>query len=48
MLQVGGHTRLLLLDERTICKPLNRRELEFYQNIPAEIKVFVPKYKGNI
>uniref|UniRef100_A0A224XFD9 Kinase n=1 Tax=Panstrongylus lignarius TaxID=156445 RepID=A0A224XFD9_9HEMI len=44
--QVGGHTRLLLLDESTICKPLNRRELEFYQNIPAEIKVFVPKYKG--
>ncbi|BES96349.1 Inositol polyphosphate kinase [Nesidiocoris tenuis] len=44
--QVGGHTRLLLLDEGTICKPLNKRELEFYQNIPEEIKPFVPKYKG--
>ncbi|XP_014258617.1 inositol hexakisphosphate kinase 1 isoform X2 [Cimex lectularius] len=44
--QVGGHTRLLLLDEGTICKPLNKRELEFYQNIPADIKLFVPKYKG--
>lgn len=44
--QVGGHTRLLLLDEGTICKPLNPRELEFYQNIPQDIKLFVPKYKG--
>ncbi|KAL1137743.1 hypothetical protein AAG570_009439, partial [Ranatra chinensis] len=44
--KVGGHTRLLLLDQGTICKPLNRRELEFYQNIPHEIKLFVPKYKG--
>ncbi|KAF6209207.1 hypothetical protein GE061_014952 [Apolygus lucorum] len=44
--QVGGHTRLLLLDEGTICKPLNKRELEFYQNIPEEIKPYVPKYKG--
>jgi len=44
--QVGGHTRLLLLDQGTICKPLNPRELEFYQNIPSEIQLFVPKYKG--
>uniref|UniRef100_A0A1B6FW76 Kinase n=1 Tax=Cuerna arida TaxID=1464854 RepID=A0A1B6FW76_9HEMI len=44
--QVGGHTRLLLLDQGTICKPLNPRELEFYQNIPLDIQNFVPKYKG--
>uniref|UniRef100_A0A1B6KMH1 Kinase n=1 Tax=Graphocephala atropunctata TaxID=36148 RepID=A0A1B6KMH1_9HEMI len=44
--QVGGHTRMLLLDQGTICKPLNPRELEFYQNIPSDIQNFVPKYKG--
>lgn len=47
--QVGGHTRLLLLNEKTVIKPLNTRELEFYQNIPnnSMIQQFVPKYKGN-
>jgi inositol-hexakisphosphate kinase len=44
--QVGGHTRLLLLNDKTVIKPLNSRELEFYQNIPQEIQQFVPKYKG--
>ncbi|GLV35929.1 Inositol hexakisphosphate kinase [Carabus blaptoides fortunei] len=44
--QVGGHTRLLLLNQSTICKPLNYRELDFYQNLPREIQMFVPKYKG--
>ncbi|RZF40561.1 hypothetical protein LSTR_LSTR013132 [Laodelphax striatellus] len=37
---------LLLLDQSTICKPLNPRELHFYQNIPHDIQMFVPKYKG--
>lgn len=46
--QVGGHTRLLLLNDKTVIKPLNIRELEFYQNIPGnDIQFFVPKYKGN-
>lgn len=45
--QVGGHTRLLLLNDKTVIKPLNFRELEFYQNIPADIQHFVPKYKGD-
>lgn len=31
--QVGGHTRLLLLNEKTVIKPLNIRELEFYQYV---------------
>ncbi|XP_050304479.1 inositol hexakisphosphate kinase 1 [Anthonomus grandis grandis] len=45
--QVGGHTRLMVLNPSTICKPLNFRELDFYQNIQdQEIKMFVPKYKG--
>ncbi|KAG5676042.1 hypothetical protein PVAND_005897 [Polypedilum vanderplanki] len=45
--QVGGHTRLLLLNDKTVIKPLNFRELEFYQNIPGnDIQHFVPKYKG--
>ncbi|XP_045475269.1 inositol hexakisphosphate kinase 1 isoform X2 [Harmonia axyridis] len=45
--QVGGHTRLMVLNPGTICKPLNYRELEFYQNIQEQdIKLFVPKYKG--
>lgn len=44
--QVGGHTRLLLLNQSTICKPLNPRELDFYQNLPSDIQFFVPEYKG--
>lgn len=44
--QVGGHTRLLMLNHNTVIKPLNLRELEFYMNIPNEIKMFVPSYKG--
>uniref|UniRef100_A0A0K8TQX2 Kinase n=1 Tax=Tabanus bromius TaxID=304241 RepID=A0A0K8TQX2_TABBR len=44
--QVGGHTRLLLLNQSTVIKPLNLRELDFYQNIPQDIQKFVPKYKG--
>lgn len=45
--QVGGHTRLMVLNPNTICKPLNYRELDFYQNIQdQDIKMFVPKYKG--
>uniref|UniRef100_U5EUR6 Kinase n=1 Tax=Corethrella appendiculata TaxID=1370023 RepID=U5EUR6_9DIPT len=44
--QVGGHTRLLLLNQSTVIKPLNVRELEFYENIPNDIQQFVPKYKG--
>lgn len=46
--QVGGHTRLLLLNPNTICKPLNYRELDFYRNIPQDIEIFVPKFKGVI
>ncbi|CAB3370879.1 Hypothetical predicted protein [Cloeon dipterum] len=44
--QVGGHTRLLVLNQSTICKPLNPRELNFYKNTPEEIERFIPKFKG--
>ncbi|XP_034831732.1 inositol hexakisphosphate kinase 3 isoform X1 [Maniola hyperantus] len=44
--QVGGHTRLLVLNDSTVIKPLNIRELHFYQNIPDDIQDFVPRYKG--
>ncbi|KAK5644923.1 hypothetical protein RI129_006223 [Pyrocoelia pectoralis] len=45
--QVGGHTRLMVLNPSTICKPLNYRELDFYRNIQdKDIRHFVPKYKG--
>ncbi|XP_039753020.1 inositol hexakisphosphate kinase 2 isoform X2 [Pararge aegeria] len=44
--QVGGHTRLLVLNDSTVIKPLNIRELHFYQNIPEDIQDFVPRYKG--
>lgn len=46
--QVGGHTRLLLLNQSTICKPLNPRELNFYRNLPRDIQIFVPEYKGKL
>lgn len=39
----------MVLNPGTICKPLNYRELEFYQNIQEQdIKMFVPKYKGKL
>ncbi|XP_076327018.1 inositol hexakisphosphate kinase 1-like [Tachypleus tridentatus] len=44
--QVGGHTQMLLLEPDTLCKPLIQRELHFYQNVPREMKRFVPDYKG--
>lgn len=39
----------MVLNPQTICKPLNYRELDFYQNIQdQDIKMFVPKYKGKL
>lgn len=37
---------MLLLNQSTVIKPLNIRELDFYQNIPSDIQMFVPNYKG--
>ncbi|XP_077554054.1 inositol hexakisphosphate kinase 1-like isoform X2 [Haemaphysalis longicornis] len=44
--QVGGHTRMLLLDPATLCKPLIPRELHFYLHVPRDMRPFVPAYKG--
>lgn len=44
--QVGGHTRMLLLDPSTLCKPLIPRELHFYLHVPRDMRPFVPAYKG--
>lgn len=39
----------MVLNPQTICKPLNYRELDFYQNVQdQDIKMFVPKYKGKL
>lgn len=46
--QVGGHTRLMMLDSSTLCKPLIQRELQFYLNIPRDMRHFTPRYKGVI
>lgn len=35
-----------MLNDSTVIKPLNIRELHFYQNIPEDIQNFVPRYKG--
>ncbi|KAK8783756.1 hypothetical protein V5799_009880 [Amblyomma americanum] len=46
--QVGGHSRMLLLDPSTLCKPLIPRELHFYLHVPREMRPFTPAYKGVI
>jgi len=37
-----------VLNQSTICKPLNPRELNFYKNTPEEIERFIPKFKGKL
>jgi len=44
--QVGGHASMMQFDETTICKPLIPREHHFYQMVPAEMKRFMPEYRG--
>ena len=44
--QVGGHTCVLEINSRTICKPYQKRELWFYKNEPDALKEFTPKYLG--
>jgi len=46
--QVGGHVYMKILNEQYVCKPLNKRELEFYQNIPKNLMKHVPAYKGTL
>ena len=46
--QVGGHFPLVSLDTTTLCKPLNERELRFYQTLPPSLIPFAPSYKGTM
>eukprot|EP00096_Caligus_rogercresseyi_P004298 TRINITY_DN1850_c0_g1_i2.p1 TRINITY_DN1850_c0_g1~~TRINITY_DN1850_c0_g1_i2.p1 ORF type:complete len:359 (-),score=119.27 TRINITY_DN1850_c0_g1_i2:206-1282(-) len=46
--QVGGHFPLVSLDDFTLCKPLNLKELQFYQNLPDSLTPFTPSYKGTM
>ncbi|XP_049779049.1 inositol hexakisphosphate kinase 3-like [Schistocerca cancellata] len=46
--QVGGHSSMLCLDEYTVCKPLVKRELEFYETLPDAIRKFTPKFHGTL
>lgn len=46
--QVGGHTQMLLLDKSTLCKPLIKRELQFYLDMPRDLRPFTPQHKGVI
>lgn len=44
--QVGGHSCVLRFNETTLCKPLVPREHQFYETLPAEMRKFTPRYKG--
>ena len=46
--QVGGHVYMKILNDQFVCKPLNDRELEFYQNIPSNLIDHVPAFKGTL
>ncbi|XP_052279927.1 inositol hexakisphosphate kinase 2-like isoform X2 [Dreissena polymorpha] len=46
--QVGGHSCVLRFNETTLCKPLITREHVFYESVPAELKEFIPDYRGTI
>ena len=46
--QVGGHVNMKIMNERFVCKPLNNREVRFYQKLPAQLEDVVPKYHGTI
>uniref|UniRef100_A0A5S6QAH8 Kinase n=1 Tax=Trichuris muris TaxID=70415 RepID=A0A5S6QAH8_TRIMR len=46
--QVGGHCSLLMLGERTVCKPYTKREHQFYQNVHAKLTPFIPEFRGII
>ena len=46
--QVGGHVSMKILNERYVCKPLNIREVNFYQKLPEELVGLVPAYHGTV
>jgi len=46
--QVGGHVYMKSLNDEYVCKPLNERELQFYQNIPPSLVDHVPTFQGTL
>jgi hypothetical protein len=46
--QVGGHVYMKILNDHYVCKPLNERELQFYQNIPTKLADHVPAFQGTL
>ena len=46
--QVGGHVGMKIFDDRYVCKPLNRRELQFYNAIPKQLSPMVPGFVGTL
>ena len=46
--QVGGHVYMKSLNDEYVCKPLNERELQFYQNIPQSLVDHVPAFQGTL
>ena len=46
--QVGGHVYMKLLNDNHVCKPLNDREVKFYQNTPKNLLQHVPKFLGTV
>lgn len=44
--QVGGHSGFFHINNETLCKPLVDREHFFYENLPANLKEFIPEYRG--
>ena len=48
MVKAGGHVQLKTLYHKFICKSFNEREHNFYQNIPPELRLLVPRYGGTL
>ena len=46
--QVGGHVYMKILNDQYVCKPLNERELQFYQNIRKTLADHVPAFQGTL
>lgn len=44
--QVSGHTGMFQYDDKTVCKPLNVRENNFYLNVPHNLKQFTAEFRG--
>ncbi|KAF3855908.1 hypothetical protein F7725_016631 [Dissostichus mawsoni] len=42
----GGALLCAAPREQTICKPLITREHQFYESVPAELRKFIPQYRG--